>query len=139
MTLLNKLQSVLNACVRFVHGIKTRSNVYSYMKESHLLPVKNRIMFKVCLMVFKVLNDISPDYLQDAVTIDVPNIGNETRILRSTLDFYKVKFPSSKDSFEYVMAKHWNSLPINLRMHSNINTFKKDLKTYYFSMAFNNA
>jgi len=90
-------------------------------------------------MVFKVLNGISPDYLQDAVTIDIPDIGNETRILRSTLDFYKVKFPTSKDSFEYVMAKHWNSLPINLRMHSNINTFKKDSKTYYFSMAFNNA
>ena len=87
-------------------------------------------------MVFKILNGTSPEYLQNAATVDIANIENGSRMLRSSLDFFRIKVPRD-NSYEYTMAEHWNSLPIYIRSESNVNTLKKALKTYYFSIVFN--
>ena len=137
ITLLKKLQSLLNACARFIYGIPNRNrNVMDYLKRSHLLPVKYRIMFKVCLIAFKIINQLAPAYLQTTINLKLPDITSNTRLLRSTLDFYKVELPQHENTLEYTMAKHWNNLPISVRSHNNVNMFKKDLKTHYFSIAF---
>ena len=93
-------------------------------------------MFKVCLIAFKIINQLSPAYLQTTINLKLPDITSNTRLLRSTLDFYKVELPQHENTLEYTMAKHWNNLPISVRSHNNVNMFKKDLKTHYFSIAF---
>ena len=85
---------------------------------------------------FKILNNLSPDYLKDTVHVKLPNIDGSTRLLRSTLDFYKVELPKHNNTYEYTMAKHWNNLPINIRSCTNVEIFKKSLKTHYFNLAF---
>ena len=39
-------------------------------------------------------------------------------------------------AFEVAAPKLWNTLPLDLRLCSTIDTFKKRLKTYLFKMAF---
>ena len=46
-TLLNKLQKLLNACIRFVFNLQNRMDVHECCKVLHLLPVKYHIMFKL--------------------------------------------------------------------------------------------
>ena len=137
VTLLNKLQCLLNSCIRFIYGLsRYERNMDSYYKLSHILPVKYRIMFKLCLLSFKILNGQSPDYLKNTIYIKQPDFDCNYRLLRSTLDFYKVDLPMQTNTLQYTMARHWNCLPINLRMHTNVEKFKKDLKTHYFTLAF---
>ena len=137
VTLLNKLHSFLNSCIRFIYNLpRHERNIDNYYKISHILPVKYRIMFKLCLLAFKILNNISPDYLKDIICFKIPNFDSNYRLLRSTLDFYKVELPPQNNTLQYIMALHWNSLPINLRLHTNVEYFKKDLKTHYFTLAF---
>ena len=93
-------------------------------------------MFKVCLIAFKILNDLSPDYLKNVVCFKTPSIESNTRLLRSTLDFYQVEVPKKQNTYEYTMASHWNSLPINIRLINDIDVFKKHLKTHFFTLAF---
>ena len=137
VSLLKKLQRLLNACIRFIYGLPIRDkNITNYHKLSHILPAKYRIMFKLCLMAFKIFNNLSPDYLKDTVHVKLPNIDGSTRLLRSTLDFYKVELPKHNNTYEYTMAEHWNNLPINIRSCTNVEIFKKSLKTHYFNLAF---
>ena len=137
VTLLKKLQRLLNACIRFIYDCPTREkNIDDYHKLSHILPAKYRIMFKLCLMAFKILNNLSPDYLKDVICAKLPNIDGSTRLLRSTLDFYKVEIPKHINTYEYTMATQWNNLPINIRSSNNVEIFKKALKTHYFTLAF---
>ena len=134
-TRLTKLQKLLNACVRFIFGLTNNTDVYECSKSLHILPVKYRIMYKLCLLVYKTMYGFSPLYLED-------KIEERTTInlifLRSNLDMTRLELPLHQNSIQYAMAKHWNTLPIALCSCNSIEKFKSQLKTHYFTKAFPN-
>ena len=81
--LITKLQKIENAAIRFIYKLKKRENITPYLKAAHFLPVKLRICYKLCIEVFKVLNNISPSYLADLLSIFVP----KRQGLRSSTDY----------------------------------------------------
>ena len=131
-TLLMKLQKVMNACVRFVFDLPISSDVEVPAKSVHLLPVKSRIKYKLCLIAFKVLKGEAPSYLDEMVDLKIPaNIGIE---LRSSLNTMMLEIPEFENTIKHQIAKTWNSLPFELRNCHKIETFKRQLKAHYFSI-----
>ena len=131
-TLLMKLQKVMDACVRFIFNLPIRSDVEVSAKSVHLLPIKSRIKYKLCLIAYKVLNGEAPSYLDEIVDLKIPtNIGMQ---LRSTLDTIILELPEFENTIKYKMAKSWNSLPFELRNCRKIETFKRQMKAHYFSI-----
>ncbi len=51
--LLNKLQQVQNSAARLLSGCSLRAHITPVLNELHWLPVRQRITFKLCTMVFK--------------------------------------------------------------------------------------
>ena len=43
------LQKIQNRAVRFAFRLKQREHISPNLKQLHFLPVKHRIMFKLCL------------------------------------------------------------------------------------------
>ena len=131
-TILNKLQSVLNACIRFIYDLPSEKDIIPFYKSSHILPIPSRISNKLCTIVFKILNGIAPLYLQDKVAYKIPlDIGIN---LRSTLNTMMLETPRYENTFAFEMAKAWNNLPFNVRNCHVFNVFKRDLKTHLFSI-----
>jgi hypothetical protein len=61
-TRLNKLRSVLNGAVRFIYNISDRAvDLVPYYKKAHILPLDQRIFFKVCLLAHKTVHGSSPN------------------------------------------------------------------------------
>ena len=54
---LTNLQSVLNAAARVIACLRKFDHVTNTLKELHWLPVEQRIIFKINLECFKVLNN----------------------------------------------------------------------------------
>ena len=66
--LINKLQSVQNSAARLVRGKrKGRCSTENFIKECHWLRVKERIAFKLCLLVNKCLHGRAPDFLKEMI------------------------------------------------------------------------
>ena len=136
-----KLQKLQNNAVRFIfrlHGKKKHDAIMPYLKKLHFLPVRYRIQFKVALLVFKCLNDLAPGYLTNMLsTRDI-----KRRSSRLDDDFYLLKtlpaprFTKTEAAFSYYGPKVWNVLPYSIRCITNIEQFKKCLKSYYFNIAF---
>ena len=133
--LLQRLQLVLNACIRFIYDLKKREHVTSYLEKPHILPVKQRIVYKSCLMTYKVINRLGPVYLNDVVKKFSDDIANSVHFTRSLCDVMMLK-PSGKNPISEKLVMHWNSLPISLRYATDLEQFKKDLKTHLFIHAF---
>src|SRR5664279_4436807 len=57
----------MNAAARLVCDLKPRDHVTSSLRTLHWLPVKQRIKFKVCLLVHLAVNGRAPSYLQDLI------------------------------------------------------------------------
>ena len=130
---LKPLQMVLNQGIRFAYSLKKRDSVIPYLKTAHILPVSFRIMYKCCVMVYKVLDGAAPHYLQNIVEIQPPSY----RFLRSSNDWLKLSNSAVTNCLQNSMVKNWNALPLNIRISDSIKLFKKNLKTYYFRLAFN--
>ena len=136
--LMKKLQSVINACIRFIYNLTRREHITHYLKKAHILPMKSRVTFKICLLVHKCVFATAPIYLQDTISQYWPL--NES--LRSTEDIYKLTIPAipknqfSKKRFQYNAALNWNILPRYIRMCNDTNKFKTSLKTHLFETAF---
>ena len=94
------------------------------------------ITFKVLLLTFKALNNLAPPYLSQLI---VPY--NPTRNLRSAskhlLEVPSVRLKSYGDrAFSVAAPKHWNDIPLDIKLSGSVDVFKSRLKTYLFRLAF---
>ena len=132
--LVHKLQKVLNASVRFIYDVRKHEHIKSYVRRAHLLPIKERIQYKLSLVVFKTLYGIAPTYLTDMIKFYKP-----WRDLRVGRDKFTVEPRSEMNFMCNKMSTAWNQLPLTLRRYTDMTTFKDELKTFYFNLAYSNT
>ena len=132
-----RLQKIQNSATRFIYGQRTRRGVTELRKKSHFLPIRQRIEFKVCLMVYNGLNDRAPDYIKDLLQKRQP----KTKRLRvdedeTRLEEFHCRYKATEKAFRYAAPKIWNKLPKDIRTLDSVDKFKKSLKTHLFSLAY---
>jgi len=136
---IQRLQSVLNTAVRLVAGSSRRDHVTSLLRDRHWLPVKQRVEYKLCVMVHRCLYGDAPAYLADLITTSAASTGRAG--LRSAASG-AVAVPRTTSSFgdrSFAVAgpRAFNKLPPPLRQVHSAVTFKRQLKTFLFNNAFN--
>ena len=134
--LIQRLQLVLNACIRFIYDLKRREHVTPFLAKAHILPVKYRIIYKSCMTIYKVMNGFSPDYLNDIVRQYSDYINDTAHFTRSQCDVMMLKPSVGNNPMSEKLVTHWNSLPMSLRYITELERFKKDLKTHLFVHTF---
>ena len=128
---------VQNAAARLVTMASKSDHVTPILFKIHWLPVKERITFKLLLIIFKALHGQAPSYIDELL-----NIYQPSRSLRSSsLKYLSVPKCNTVScghrAFSVASAKLWNSRPYYLKFTENINTFKTSLKTLLFKRTFN--
>ena len=69
-----RLQSVLNAAVRLIFGLRRSDHVSDALISLHWLRMPQRIQFKVAVLTYKVLHGCAPSYLGPFVRVaDLPS------------------------------------------------------------------
>ena len=67
---LQRLQLVINRCVRLIFGLPKRAHITSHLKSKlHWLPIAARIDFKIILLTYKALNSEQPKYLRESLSV----------------------------------------------------------------------
>jgi len=60
-----KLQSVQNMAARMVSGVHRSVHITPVLEDLHWLPVRQGVVFKTALMVWKCVHGVAPAYLSD--------------------------------------------------------------------------
>lgn len=84
INLLHKLQRLQNTAARLILRRPARSSSSCMLRELHWLPIQERITFKICLLAFKCILDLAPEYLKALVPQHQPGrcgLRSETEIL----------------------------------------------------------
>ena len=121
---------------RLFHILKSTEHVTPLLIQLHWLPVSQRITFKILLLTFKALHNVSPPYLTDLLPTYTPSCS-----LRSPsaglLAPPVVKLSTmGARAFYHAAPKLWNSLPSHIRLLDSITKFKTALKTHLFKLAY---
>ena len=62
---LSKLQRIQNMSCQIICNIRKYDHISSAMKNLHWLRIPKRIVYKLCLLVYKCQNNLAPQYLSD--------------------------------------------------------------------------
>ena len=141
VTQLNTLQKVQNAAVRYIfslYGKKRQQHISPYLKQLHFLPVHYRINFKIATLVFKSLNNLSPEYIRNMIHPQTEKkyglrINEDAFLLQNPP---APRYSKTNGAFSHSAPKVWNALPYNIRSESSLQKFKSLLKTHFFKLAF---
>jgi len=129
------LTRVLHAAARVVLRLGYRDPITPALRHLHWLPIQERVKFKLCLLMFNIVQGCSPSYLQDMVTsCAIKQRGRQQ--LRSASDnsfaVRRTKLRFGERAFSVAGPAAWNSLPVELRFAQTSHAFKKGLKTLLF-------
>ena len=138
-----RLQNIQNCLAHFVSAVSRFSHVTLILKSLHWVPVKQQIIFKTPLLIYKFLTTGKPKYFAPYLSLYTSAV--KTRRSNPGKIFLKVPFYSSSiykskvnfnKSFSYDAPKLWNDLPLEIQTAPTISCFKTQLKSYLFQKSF---
>uniref|UniRef100_A0A3B1KDD6 Reverse transcriptase domain-containing protein n=1 Tax=Astyanax mexicanus TaxID=7994 RepID=A0A3B1KDD6_ASTMX len=133
---LHKLQLVQNSAARIISRTPTFHHITPVLQQLHWLPVKFRINYKILLLTFKAIHNLSPPYLSNLLQVVIPS-----RSLRSSSSIH-LTVPTARlttmgnRAFSRSAPQLWNSLPPHIRQINSLSQFKSTLKTHLFKIAY---
>ena len=133
---LHRIQLVLNAAARLLYRGQKRDHITPLLRDKlHWLPIAARIQFKICLLTYKSLHGLAPQYITDFLKF-VASVSRRST-LRSASNESPLIIPATKTAFgarafSVTGPTYWNQLPETVKNAATVNTFKRRLKTYYF-------
>lgn len=132
---IKKLQRVQDSLARVVTRARPFAHASPILRSLHWLPIQFRIIYKIRLLTFKTIHSGQPSYLRDILVNATP-----IRPLRSNLGpllaVPRVKTVTGSRGFSSCAPVLWNSLPLALRSLTSPASFRRNLKTYLFDLAF---
>lgn len=126
-TIINQLQLIQNRACKIIFGLGRRDSVSDFMKKLHWLKIRERIEFKLLLLVYKALHDEAPTYLSELIKYNTHS-GPRTHTLQNAI--YRTSYGNR--AFQVCAPRLWNSLPQYIRLSDSTNVFKKRLKQFLF-------
>ena len=128
---IQRLQRLQNSAARLITLTRRSSHITPIIHSLHWLPVQQRIVFEILIMVFLCLHNIAPTYLQELVQSHTP-----TRRLRSSdADLLQVPRSTHGVIAHSLCQAHHSGMHYHLHWGRRLHyaTFKHELKTLLFS------
>ena len=137
---LRSLQLLINNAARIVCGMDrfSRERITPKCISLHILPLKARIEYKICLLAYKAIKYGQPSYL---CTLLKPHEQARELPLRGERDG-RLHEPVisraaySNRCFSYIAPRMYNNLPVELKTLTCLERFKNDLKTHLFRKSY---
>ena len=129
---LNKLNRALNSCVRFIFNLKKRDHISRFYKELKWLKIENRRKLQLAVQTFKIVNNLSPEYLKNEFVLLSVHNSRESRS-GNTLKIPAHKTDAFARSFAVSAARLWNSIPSGIRELRTVRAFREAYKELLFN------
>ena len=106
----------------------------------HWLPVKQRVIFKIVLLVYKALHGLAPKYICDMLTYKQSSnysLRSDDQVLLHVPTTRRNSFGDR--AFSKAGPTLWNLLPYEIQFSPSLDSFKINLKTFLYRDAYNNT
>ena len=124
---MNKLQSIQNFASKNVTNSRKFDHVTPLLRELNWLPVKEQLIYRDSVLIFKCQNDLAPQYLTSKFT-KRSNIHTHNTSTRNSLQIPLYRKSIGQHTFSYRGANTWNNLCNELRQSASLTSFKRTLK-----------
>jgi len=138
---LDRLQSVVNTAARLTVGAQRHDHITPLLADLHWLRIPQRILYKLCVLVYQCVQGSAPSYLQNAIC---PVASAESRRRLRSASSADLIVPATcpwrttmgDRAFAVAAPRAWNSLPDAIRRSPSLAVFKRSLKTHFYIQCF---
>lgn len=132
---LNKLERLLNVCIRYVFGLRKYDHISHYRSQLKWLKIRFRRDTHLLCLLYNILNNpLSPHYLKERFsplsTSDRPTRSSQQLLLNTPE--HKTSFYT--DSFTVSAIRLWNSMPVDIREAASLGIFKTKLYRHFMDL-----
>ena len=133
-SLVDKIQKVQNACVRFIYNLRKydRDHISPFLKKLGWMNMFNRRLLHSYTLMFKIDKNLAPQYLADLVPRS-RNIHNHNTRSANNFRSCKCNLATKQNSFFPKIPSLYNKLPLNIKNVSTVHNFKKQCKAHILS------
>ena len=134
--LLNKLDRLLNNCIRFVFGLRKYDHISNFRSQLKWLPIRQRRNSRILCFLYNILhNPLSPSYLKSKFRFVCQTHDRSLRSSNS-LTIYIPRHHSNflSRSFTLQATRLWNALPLGLKLSATRNLFKKRVRDHFWAL-----
>jgi len=134
--LLRRLQSVMNAAAQLIYLSSRFDHITPLLCQLHWLKAKERIDFKLAVLVFKCVHGFAPPYLANELSRPADSLAwCRLRLASSSiLVVRRTRLTTvGNRSFPVAASRVWNNLPQHVITSPSLQVFKNRLKTHLFS------
>lgn len=126
---IRRLQLIQNRAMRIILRRSRDSSRIQMLNDLRWLSIYQKLLFNVCIMIFKMKNGLVPKYLTDKLiyTRDVHEINTRNK---NDLRLPRVKTEAAKKSIYFEGVKIFNKLPSILKEEKNLQKFKRDCENH---------
>ena len=130
------LQRAQNTAARIITRTRKFTPISPVLIKLHWLPVRFRIDYTILLLSFKATHNQTPAYIRDLLQPYMPtrSLRSSSKKLFTTATYKNITYGGR--AFSNAAPKLWNSLPLDIRESTSLETFKRKLKTHLFSRAY---
>jgi hypothetical protein len=138
-TLLDRLQSVLNAAARLVYAARRYDHVTPLLRDLHWLSFPERLDFRLAVIAYRCLHGTAPAYLADELH-SVADCESRRRLRSASTAALVV--PATRHStigdraFPVAASRVWNALPGFVTSAPSLPVFRHRLKTTLFTRSY---
>lgn len=126
-----RIEVMFNNCIRFIANVKRSEHISPYRKKYNLTSQNYRRSNHVATLIFKIINNMTPKYLEEIITKNQNNTRSTNKLI-----IQKPQNSFQKSSFRLGAPIIWNSLPEEIRATENIKQISNKLKEYYFQIEY---
>jgi Reverse transcriptase (RNA-dependent DNA polymerase) len=133
---LHPYTTILHSAARLVKGLKPRDHITPALRQLHWLPVKARITYKICLLMYNINSGSCPHYMSSLVT-PCSQLQSRNNLRSSAKGDYAIQRTTrtlGRRAFSVAGPSEWNKLPALVRQAPTTATFKTRLKTHLFKL-----
>lgn len=123
----NKMEKIQERALRFIHN-DFQSSTDALLAMSGTSPLHIKRMKLMACEVYKIVNDLSPQYIRDLINIKVSQYNFRSEHQASLPQVNSSRY--GLKSFRYEAARIWNSLPNNIRTAESFCQFKRLIRTW---------
>lgn len=123
------LQKLQNRAMRIILKVNRYTNVKLMLDTLGWLSVKQRMIWNSCVLIQKMIDNLTPSYLSNHVKLIKNKHRYDTR-QSNQLEVIKTKTHTGEKSIIYMGYNWYNSLPKSIKNERRIHIFKKNLKEH---------
>lgn len=129
-----RMENQLTKSIRFIFSLPKHISTDQFRVKLNWMTLAQRRKYFIAIQTFKTLRSAKPEYLKSILHDRIIDYSEAAGVETRNRPFFSIPFKTSRytdKSFAIEASKIWNTIPAEIRLIENLETFKQHCRRHF--------